>query len=131
MSFINDYNFGKEQEIKILDRVEDYFKDNIKIVKTKNSRFDYIGDKNIYELKSRKFNYNKYPTTLITCSKVILGKEDNLYFIFNFTDDIYYIKYNNQEFEKFEKKSFRRYRKDFNDKEENYFYIPIEKLTKI
>ena len=94
--------------------------------------FDYYNDNYIVELKTRRNNYNKYPTTMIGNNKLIKASKDTstkIYiFCFKFTDGLYYHKYD------------RNYNYDIDiggrndrNKEEykNYAYIPIKLLKKI
>jgi len=129
MSFKKDYKFGVEKEDLILDIIKQHFKDNIEKSISKVSKYDYKGEKYYYELKSRNNNYKEYPTTLIGKNKVF---SDNHIFLFNFMDGLYYIEYKEDEFKKFDCKPFvRRKRYDYNDKEQLYYFIPIENLKKI
>jgi hypothetical protein len=128
-SFKKDYAFGKKKEAEILDKVKAFFKDNVEDVDNTFSIYDFKGDKYHYELKSRTNAYNDYPTTLLPEDKIFA---ENQIFLFNFTDGLYYIYYNKETFDTFEKKLFkRRLRTDIKDKEKMYVYIPVNKLTKI
>lgn len=128
-SFFKDYQFGISTEFEILPLISKYFKSNIVRSNEKFNKFDYYDDKCKYELKSRNNNYNTYPTTLIAVDKVI---NDDIIFLFKFQDGLYYIKYDDTLFNNFEKKLFvRNQRRDYNDIKKEYFFIPIEKLTKI
>jgi hypothetical protein len=128
-TFKDDYSFGVSEEDKILQKINDYFKDNIVKSKSSKSIYDYKGGANYYEVKSRKNTYDAYPTTLIGANKVFTN---NQVFIFNFTDGIYYIKYDEDLFKTFDKKLFKRNtRSDYIDKESYYYFIPCNKLIKI
>jgi len=129
MSFFKDYQFGISKEFEILPMISKYFKSNIIRSKEKFNKYDYYDFTCKYELKSRNNKYDTYPTTLIAVDKVI---NDDLIFLFNFIDGLYYIKYDETLFNTFEKKPFVRNKRDgYNDIEKEYFFIPIEKLTKI
>lgn len=128
-SFVSDYKFGKTKEDEILTIIKKEFQEEI--IKSENNfeRYDYKSDTHYYELKSRNNKYEAYPTTLIEKGKVIA---DNLIFLFNFTNGLYYIKYNKNEFDKFECKEYvRNKRSDYNDVPKLYYFIPINKLIKI
>jgi hypothetical protein len=130
-SFKTDYIFGKKKEEEILSIIEDYFKDDIKQVKEKFSKYDYEGTTNIYELKSRTNKYEAYPDTLLPFDKTQL-KDKNQIFLFNFTNGLYFIKYSEDLFKTFKCQAFKRnQRTDYNDIVKPYIYIPIDKLTKI
>ena len=130
-SFKSDYSFGKKNEVNILSRINNYFKDDIKEVQKQTEVFDFEGNLNIYELKSRTNTYKAYNTTLLGYNKIIKANKGQV-FIFSFTDGLYYIKYEEEIFKTFEKKMFvRNQRNDYNDTEKLYIFIPIDKLTKI
>ena len=129
----NDYLYGKQSENKNLRIIKDYFNDDIEMLNYRYAHYDFKSTKSntIYELKTRRNNYNDYPTTIISNDKI--NDEYNNIFIFGFNNNqLYYIKYDKELFKKFEIKLFRRYdRCDKYDKEKEYIYIPIEFLTKI
>jgi hypothetical protein len=128
MSFKTDYSYGLKKEDELLPIIKSFFQRDILKSTNKFERFDYSDEKYKYELKSRQNDYNKYPTTLIPASKICKG----IIFLFNFTDGLYYIKYRKSKFNTFEKKMFvRNKRYDYNDKQQEYYYIPIDKLKKI
>jgi hypothetical protein len=128
-SFKKDYAFGKCEEIKIKSLLEKSFND-VLISTADFYRYDYEGNNNVYEVKSRRNEYNKYPTTLMPAYKIKTKKTPILVFIF--FDGIYYIKYEEQLFNTFEKKMFvRQKREDYNDLKQEYIFIPIDKLTKL
>jgi len=128
-SFKKDYSFGKDKETEILKILKIKFNENITTSINQFERYDFKDDKYYYELKSRNNKYSDYPTTLIEKGKVI---NENIIFLFNFTDGLYYIKYKKSKFDKFECKEFVRHKRiDFNDKPKLYYFIPINKLKKI
>ena len=130
MSFKEDYIFGKQNEVEILDSINNLFNDNIELIEDTYSRYDYKGDKYHYELKSRKNNYQAYPTTLIPYSKIQKGIK--IILLFKFYDGLYYIKFTKKKFKNFDLKPFvRNQRVDYNDKLQLYYFIPIEHLKKI
>lgn len=122
-----DLNFGKEKEKEILTILREHFKDDIEIINEKFCTYDYKGIKNIYELKSRRCNYNTYPTTMIGDDKL----KDNIILIFSFFDGLYYIKYEEDKFNNYERKLFKRNDRGNIDKLKDYLYIPIKDLIKI
>jgi hypothetical protein len=126
----NDLKFGLEKEIIVLDIIKNYWKkDEIKKIENKFGKYDFEGNKYVYELKTRKFNYNKFETTLIPKNKIEENKK--IKFLFLFTDGLYYIKYRKNVFDEFETKPFRRYDRGNFDLEKEYIFIPINKLKKI
>jgi hypothetical protein len=130
MSFYSDYNFGKNQEALKLQEISDYFND--KIIQTQNEycKWDFEGEEYIYEIKSRNNKSYSYPTTLIAKDKILKGMKQR--FIFNFTDGLYYIEYDDEVFKSFECKPFvRNARNDYNDKKKLYYFIETYQLIKI
>ena len=122
-----DYTFGTEQEDLVLPKIKEYFKRDIKKSEDKYAKSDYFDDDYFYEMKSRTNNYSKYPTTMITQDKI---REDKpLILLFNFTDGIYYIKYDKEKFLTYEQKMFSRANVSWNEK--IHYYIPITDLKPI
>jgi len=126
--FQKDYLFGKQEEIKILPLIEQYFDDNITQTTEQYDKYDFISTLYNFELKSRTNNYKKYNTTMITCNK-LKENEKQLILLFNFTDGLYYINYNEEVFNTFDKKLFKRTGVCADALE--HVFIPIEKLTLI
>lgn len=126
VNFEGDYYFGEEQQQLIKPILEAKFgmlKSN-----DRYSKYDFENESYYIEVKTRKNSYNTYPTTLLTSNK-ITKTDRSLIFIFNFTDGIYYIEYDEKIFNCFEKKLFSRINKKFDMKD--YYYIPIDMLKKI
>ena len=123
-----DYNHGLQKERAILPIIKKYFDKNITLKHNRYSKFDFKDeDGNFYELKSRRNKKNEYPTTLMPCSK-IFNNDIQIYFIFSFDDEICYIKYNQEQFAKYNRKRFCR---EFGYTEQDYYYIPIADLQTI
>ena len=138
MAFDWDYNFGREQEIVLLPRLNEFFKDDIKPTTDKFHKYDYEGNKYVYELKSRNCKMESYPTTLLPADKVIrpngggfAPKTKKQIFLFNFTNGLYYIEYDEEVWKDIEVASFRRFRIGVNDMEKPYYHIPTTLLKKI
>ena len=127
---INDYNYGINKELQLLPTIKQFLNDNT-IYKLENSNeFDFKGDNKYIELKSRNNNYNKYPTTMIGYNKIkkALELNEDVYFIFNFTDGIYYYKFDRDKELEIKQGGRRdRGRPEIKD----YYFIPIEILQKI
>jgi hypothetical protein len=125
-----DEDFGKEQENKAEEYIQTYFKQTTLIKLSKFNKFDFEGDTALFEVKTRRNNYNKYPSTMIGYNKILACNkcEKDVYFIFQYLDGNYYYKYSNDE--SFEIKKGGRF--DRGRPESNYYcFIPIEKLIKI
>jgi hypothetical protein len=129
VNFENDYLYGIQKQKEILPILRDHFGNDLKETVGRWKKYDFYSDKSIFELKSRKNTKTQYPTTLLTCNKVVSVSGKDLIFLFNFTDQLCYIKYDPDLFSTFEKRLFSRINESFDEKD--YFYIPIERLTTI
>jgi hypothetical protein len=96
---------------------------------------DFVDEINKYffELKSRRINKNKYDTTFINFCKITeadrlisLDLSTKIYFIFNFSDKLTYIKYDKELFKTFQIKNV--YLPFRNCYVKNY-EIPVKKLS--
>jgi len=125
-----DEDFGKEQENKAEEYIQTYFKQTTLKKLSKFNKFDFEGDTALFEVKTRRNNYNKYPTTMIGYNKILACKkcEKDVYFIFQYLDGNYYYKYSIDE--SFEIKKAGRFDRG-RPETDYYYYIPIEKLIKI
>ncbi len=99
--------------------------------------FDYYNnDKTIYcELKTRRIPHNKYPTCLISESKVLKAQSDptkTYYFFWAYEDGLFYLKYNPAVWSQFEVGPFKRWdRIDRVEKPHRHYFIPYESLVRI
>nr|WPF46640.1 MAG: hypothetical protein [Lake Baikal virophage 8] len=126
----HSYKFGKEQELKIHPIIRDFFKSDIKHSQNQYDKYDFYDETTNYELKSRTNPYSKYPTTMITmnkCCRCDEGKE--LILLFNFTDGLYFVKFDDEQFKKYPTQMFSRLNETHDEKE--HIYIPIPDLTLI
>ena len=129
MSFMRDYNFGRAQELIVLPQLAKFFNDDIKPAEDKYSKHDFIGREYVYELKSRTNTFSAYPTTYLPADKVVKTRKQ--IFVFNFTDGLYYIEYDEEAWKDITVAPFRRFRIGVNDKEKPYYHIPISLLKRI
>ena len=126
----NSYEYGKVQEDKVYPVIKEYFDaDTITQSKGQYAKYDYIGDGVNYELKSRTNKYDAYPTTMLTCNKFPTTKDTRLICLFNFTDKLAFIEYDEEKFHTFTTALFSRAGCCWDEK--NHIYIPIEDLTVI
>ena len=131
MGYKKDLDFGFKAEDNLFQRIKDNYGENI--CKTEqNCRVDYCDDNTLIELKSRRNTYSKYPTTMISKSKIdyMLKSGKNSYCLFNFTDGLYQVKINKDIINLFslDKGGRRdRGREEIND----YYFIPIELLEEV
>jgi hypothetical protein len=127
----NDLNFGLKNEIEVCEILKTYFKDE-SIEKTKEQfcSYDFKTNSNMkYELKTRRFNFNKYPTTIIPVHKC--KDKDEICFVFKFTDGIYFIYYDADLFSTFKTKSISVFRNGYWNPSALHYEIPIDILIRI
>jgi len=129
-----DLAFGLPKEDPVLEKLRLHFEEEIAKSTYQYCPHDGFSKTTEYEIKSRRNRYNQYPTTIIPCSKIRNMKRDRLVFVFNFTDGLYYIEYNQEKFAKYEIKMVEAVRKRngiVGRNEEPHFFIPIIALTRI
>ena len=129
-TFKVDYQYGKEAEIRVLPIITKYFNKDISLSSKKTDIYDFKDTEGtVYELKKRNNRYNSYPTTIIGINKI---QNNKCILLFDFSDGLYFIKYDKTLFDTFERNMFvRNKRLDFKDVEKEYLFIPIDKLTLI
>jgi len=123
--------FGLKSENDNIKLISSFFNQDFK----KTSLYhpiDFISDTHYLEIKTRTVDYNRHPTTLLPLSKInyIKRHPKPAIFVFIFTDNIYYINYDEKLFESFEIKEYARApRTGIIDKPTQYIYIPIKNLN--
>jgi hypothetical protein len=131
----SDLSFGATGEHFVLPLINQFFNDQAVAYEEMYSTQDYHSCSKVYELKSRRIKHDAYSTAIIGCNKAVLNPADkgkDLYFLFNYTDGLYFIKYEPAIFATFNKRSFCRHsRSDYTDRASDVFDIPVERLTKI
>jgi hypothetical protein len=129
-----DYIRGTAAQREILPDVIEYFRNfdlqgEIRENPERHAKYDYECDDAVFEVKTRfDVNRNTYNTTMITCNKVT-ETDKAIIFIFNFTDEISWIQYDEDLFNTFEVKPFSRAKIEADEKDT--FYIPVNHLTTI
>lgn len=131
-TFNTDYIVGRANEITYLSSLQKQFNDQtLTHTKSKTDIFDYIGFDKFVELKTRNVEHTKYPDTMIGLNKITYAKENpdkEYYFVFAFTDGLFYWKYND-----IDQLSYRkggRYDRGYKEIKQ-YAYIPINLLKNI
>ena len=129
----SEYQYGLRQE-KILHPVFNKIFNKEFEETGKWCEYDFIKDKTIIELKSRKCKYETFPTTIIGMSKIIKYKEilrkdpeKKIYIFVNFLGELYYWIYKENNYDI--KDITRKDRKNLPGVP--HLNIPIEDLTKI
>jgi hypothetical protein len=124
------YRFGKEQEKKVHPYLKEFFKRDIIATTGQYDKYDFYDETANYELKSRTNAYAKYPDTMITMNKCCnCDKDKDLYLLFNFTDGLYYIQFDEEKFAPYRREMFSR--ADRTDDEKEHIFIPIRDLSPI
>jgi len=123
-----DYLFGTANQKRVYPILKQHFGDDLKETVKQYCKYDFYNDNAFFELKTRKVSKTCYPTTLLTCNK-IQDCSKAQYFLFSFTDELCYIKYDKTLFDTFERKLYSRENKvaDMMD----YLFIPIGELKPI
>ena len=131
-TFQSDYIVGRANEITYLPHLQRAFNDpTLSHTKSKTDIFDFYSDNKFIELKSRNFEYSKYPDTMIGLNKITYAKanpDKEFYFVFCFTNGLYYWKYNEDDQLNYRKGG--RYDRGYNEIKQ-YAYIPINLLNYI
>ena len=123
------YKYGKAKELDILPLLRAFFKRDIQQYPNQYDDFDFYDDLTEYEVKSRTNTYSKYPTTMITKNKTEKPTPKKVILLFNFTDGLYYIEYNKEQFSKYQSRLFSRLGEKWDEK--LHIYIPIRDLKKV
>lgn len=130
-----DLNFGLFQESLKQKMIDNHL--NLNTIKLSSNHFYDFYDPNtktFIEIKSRNNLYNRYEETVVGQNKIdyisTQSKDHSFYFMFNYIDGLYFIKYEKELFDTFPVKLFGRY--DRGKKEiKNHLFIPIKHLNKI
>ena len=124
-----EYAFGSAQEEQLKPFLEQYFGKELEHT-DKWDPFDFVGPNIKVELKSRRNTYSKYPTTIVGIYKInkIRECDGEHYFVFNFTDGIYFWRYNWDDMSRFKTIDIKRHDRN---KAHKYLSIPIEQLQKM
>jgi len=139
-SYTEDKKFGHNNEMQYLNILSNYFKTTFKKYDSDYSLLDfYSNDKKYLEMKSRRINHNQYPTAILNTHKIEefnnrinINNDSKLYIVYIYLDGIYYIEYNQEIFNKFETKNFKRNERNGKIDIFNFcYFIPTNLLIKI
>ena len=120
-----DRRFGLSNEKPVIEKLKIFFEEDITPSVGRYCPFDAESLTCKYEIKTRRNNYNTYPTTIITVKK--MNTTGKLRFVFSFTDGLYYIEFNKEKFDKFHTQEIAR----TGAKPVSHILIPINFLLKI
>jgi hypothetical protein len=131
-TLVQDLTFGLASELRIKPLLEKEFNDALDKTDTFHP-MDYVGTACWVEIKTRTCSFMTYSTTMLPYSKIVFTKDSKkpVYFVFVFTDGVYYIQYDEKLFNTFYMTAFQRTGRDKIDTEQVYVYIPCNKLIKI
>ena len=129
----NDLIYGLNKEPIVISSLSKYFNEEITKTDDKFCPYDAKSETTKYEIKSRRCKHNTFTTTIIPVhkSKAIAEENDRLVFVFNFTDGLYYIEFNQLNFNSYKISPYTIYRKGCIPKPIDHYHIPIEDLIKI
>tara|TARA_R110000744_G_scaffold151457_1_gene264918 strand:- start:7400 stop:7855 length:456 start_codon:yes stop_codon:yes gene_type:complete len=134
----NDLEYGLEREDGILDMIKANWSNAVNITNTKDRHNDPFckwdfecDDGNTWELKSRRINFRKYPTSLLSHHKVRFDFEGDQYFVFNYLDQVVWCKYEKELWDTFKVTKTKVFRKSKWGEYtlENNWEIPINIMT--
>lgn len=131
-----DLAFGLKNEHTVLESIEGMVGTKLNHHRD-YSVMDYSNEsKTIYvELKSRRIRHNAYDTALIGRNKIQYCTDPNkaYYFVFSYTDGLYYIKYDRVLFNTFrtDNEYYRTERGDCKNNAQSIIHIPVKHLLKI
>lgn len=137
-TFEGDHKTGKQKEKEVLPLLKKQFQDEtIKSMDNNEfQRWDFEGNSKRIELKFRTNKHNTYDTTMISLSKVYEAEDyvkkydSDFYFCFYFTDKIMLIKYEKEQFKKYERRIITRRDRGLNETN-TYVMIPVVDLDEI
>jgi len=129
-SLKNDIEFGLANEYPVIYKLSQHFNETIEKTKEKYCQYDAFSLTTKYEIKSRRCKSSTYDTTILPVHKVA-NINDRLVFVFHFTDGLFYIVYDKELFDKFEKRNVTYYREGIANNAVLHFFIPIKNLIEI
>lgn len=122
-----DLVFGLSAEEKVINQLSLKFNENIKKTEDQYCRYDALGESGTkYEIKTRRVRMNAYPDTIIPVHKTAV--EGRLVFVFNFTDKLAYIVYNETDFRGYKISNVSAVRKGGVRTSIPHYHIPIDRL---
>lgn len=128
-----DYQFGVKSEDDLYQLLIEKFGE-LKKSKNKFCKYDYKGDNILIEIKTRRNDKNRYRDTMIGKDKLDFAKLNDkykTYFIFNFTDGVWFWEYDELEAELVVNFGLGGRKDRGMDEIKEYAYIPNNILTKL
>jgi hypothetical protein len=132
-TFKEDYAVGTLSEQTIKPTLDKFFGTCHKL--HEKHTMDFEANTFFIEVKTRTCASTTYETSVLPYFKVEFAQKVTkpVYFVFVFTDGIFYTQYNADKFSYYyvEENYCRKRRADYNDKPKPYIHIPVAELTKI
>jgi hypothetical protein len=125
----NDIAFGLQSEQTLIKTLANQFGADIQKTTNKYCPYDFYTANHKIELKTRRCNYNTYPTTIIPVKKT--QQDGNLVFCFCFADKLCYINYDKDQFSKYRIEDIEYVRAFGQITQVPHIHIPIEDLIEI
>ena len=121
-----DLTYGLVKEQDIITTLSKFFEKDLKKTTDHFCKYDFTTTENdlTIELKSRRNTMTAYKTTLLPIHKT--NDRENLYFVFQFTDKLAYIKYEKEVFDTFETCYITARGRE---RGANHFLIPVDLLS--
>jgi hypothetical protein len=131
-----DVAFGSQSEDALLATLDSCFGGRLQRTEPYHPMDFANSSKTVYvELKTRRIKHNAYPTALIGWNKVQFCSDPtkDYYFVYRYTDGLFYIKYSKEEFGTFrtEWNYVRGERVDCVNPASSVVHIPVEKLKPV
>jgi len=118
----NDYKWGREQEDKCFPIVAEFFGRNIVQSVSQYDKWDGRCSVANYELKSRHIASDTHESCMISFNKCGMEEGKQTILLFNYTDGLYYVEYNDEVFKNSKNEIFCR--DDIAGAEKMTLYIP-------
>lgn len=134
---VEDLSKGLANEAECKPIFESYFKEKLTKHPNPYSAMDFFNEPKTFwlEVKMRNIAHDKFPTALIGKHKVDFcrqNKDATHYFAWKYLDGIYYIKFDEDVWNGFECRPYRRFdRLDDRQQEADHYFIPCELLKKM
>ena len=128
-----DTEYGIESEKICLPILKNKFDQFLIKNENKYAIFDYVGSSHFIELKTRRYNSDKYPDTMIGCNKIknalkVEGRK--IIFCFKFEDGLFYWEFDKEKIPNLDLRLGGRIDRG-KDERRPYYFIKIADMIKI
>jgi len=129
-SYENDVAYGLQNQPVVVKQLSKHFNESITSTVHRYCQYDAFSPTTKYEIKSRRCKSSTYDTTIVPVHKV-KGIDERLVFVFHFTNGLFYIVYDKEVFDKFEKRNVTTYREGIENLPVLHYFIPVKELIEI